>query len=249
MWYNGAMKIEFIPVKTRVVRAPKDDITDILNALAVEEGDIIFITSKILGLHQGRTVKIGDISKEELIRKEASHYLPYHNEKGGFNVNLTINQNVLIPAAGIDESNAGGYYVMWPEELDKLCREIRKRLMEKHHLKRLGVVATDSHTTPLRWGVTGITIGLAGVEPLRDIRGEPDLYGRPMEVTKVNLIDPLTGMAVLLMGESTECTPITILRGYAGIPFSDTASMDDFKIASDTDLYSPLLAVLDETKH
>ena len=64
--------------------------------------------------------------------------------------------------------------------------------MDKHHLTQLGVVATDSHTTPLRWGVTGIAIGLAGVEPLRDIRGEPDLFGRLMHLTKVDLIDPLT---------------------------------------------------------
>lgn len=237
------MKLEFIPIKTRIVRAPKDDITDILDSLELKDGDIIFITSKILGLHQGRTAKIGTITKEDLIKKEATHYLPYHNEKDGFNVNLTINQNVLIPAAGIDESNANGYYVMWPKNPDQLCQDIRTYLMKKHRLKHLGVVATDSHTTPLRWGVTGITIGLAGVEPLKDIRGEPDLFGRPMEVTKVNLIDPLSGMAVLLMGESTECTPITILRGYKNIPFSDTASMSDFKITPETDLYSPLLSV------
>lgn len=243
------MKLDFIPVKTRIVHAPKDDITDIIDSLDIKDGDIIFITSKILGLHQGRTAKIGTIAKEDLIKQESTHYLPYHNDKGGFNVNLTINQNILIPAAGIDESNVDGYYAMWPQDPDALCREIRTRLIHRHHLQNLGVIVTDSHTTPLRWGVTGITIGLAGVEPLRDIRGEPDLFGRPMEVTKVNLIDPLTSIAVLLMGESTECTPIAILRDYQGIPFSDTASMQDFKIDPDTDLYSPLLSVLSPVQH
>lgn len=242
------MKLEFIPVKTRIVHAPRDDISDIIDSLDIMDGDIIFITSKILGLHEGRTIKIGDIDKKDLIRQEATHFLDYNNSAGNFHVNLTINQNVLIPAAGIDESNADGYYVMWPADPDKTCQQIRTHLMKKHHLKKLGVVATDSHTTPLRWGVTGITIGLAGIEPLKDIRGEPDLFGREMEVTKVNLIDPLTSMAVLLMGESNECTPIVILRGYQGTPFSDTASMDDFKIDPATDLYSPLISIMPKIK-
>jgi len=238
------MKIEFLPIKTRVVRPPKDEIWDIVDSLEVQDGDIIFITSKIMGIHQGRTRKIGEISKEELIRSEAERCLPYVNGTGDFHVNLTVNQGVLIPAAGIDESNADGYYVMWPREIDKFCREIRERLKRKFDLKRLGVVSTDSHTMPLRWGVTGMAIGLAGVQPLRDIRGEKDLFGREMRTTQVDLIDPLAAMAVSLMGESDECAPIVILRGYKGIVFDELASMDDFKIAPEMDLYQPLLEVI-----
>ncbi|MBR3115924.1 coenzyme F420-0:L-glutamate ligase [Candidatus Saccharibacteria bacterium] len=238
------MKLNFTPVKTRIVHPPQDDITDILDSLKIKDGDIIFITSKILGIAEGRTAKIGTVAKETLIEQESERYLPYVNETGDFHVNLTVTQNVLIPAAGIDESNADGYYVMWPKHPDATCRTIRHYLMDKHHLTQLGVVATDSHTTPLRWGVTGIAIGLAGVEPLRDIRGEPDLFGRLMHLTKVDLIDPLTSMAVLLMGESNECTPIVILHDYQGIPFSDHASMDEFKISPSEDIYQPLIKAL-----
>ena len=117
-------------------------------------------------------------------------------------------------------------------------------LNEKNGLKNLGVIATDSHTTPLRWGVTGITIGLAGVEPLEDICGKKDLFGREMQITKINLIDPLTSMAVLLMGESNESTPIVVLRNYKGIKFSDNGSMADFKIEPEMDLYRPLIEVI-----
>ncbi|MBQ3473907.1 coenzyme F420-0:L-glutamate ligase [Candidatus Saccharibacteria bacterium] len=242
------MKLEFIPIKTRVVHPPKDDITDIIDSLEIKDGDIVFITSKIMGISEGRTVKADSIEKEELIKREAERYLPFVNTTGDFHVNLSVTQNVLIPAAGIDESNADGYFVMWPKNPDKSCREIREYLMKKHGVRRLGVVSTDSHTTPLRWGVTGITIGLAGIEPLRDIRGEADLFGRLMHVTKVDLIDPLTSMAVLLMGESDEGTPIVILRGYEGIPFSDEASMDDFKIMPEEDLYRPLIETIPKVK-
>jgi F420-0:gamma-glutamyl ligase len=237
------MKLNFIPVKTRVVQPPRDEIWDIIDDLEVRDGDIIFITSKILGIHQGRTVKIADADKESLIREEAEYMLPYVH-RAGFKVNLTITDGVLIAAAGIDESNSNGYYVMWPKNADRLCAEIRDRLIRKHGLKKLGVVTTDSHTTPLRWGVIGITIGLAGVEPLEDIRGHSDIFGRPMEVTQVNRIDALAGMAVLLMGEAAETRPIVILREYKNIVFSKHASMQDFKIAPDDDIYQPLLDVI-----
>jgi len=237
------MLLNFIPIKTRVVMPPQDEIWDIVDGLEVEEGDIVFITSKILGIHEGRTVKMGDVEKEELIRREAEFWLPYAH-RAGFKTNLTITQNVLIPAAGIDESNSNGYYVMWPENPDALCAEIRTRLMQKYGLTKLGVVTTDSHTTPLRWGVTGIAIGLAGVEPLEDIRGNKDIFGRSMKVTQVNRIDALAGMATLLMGESAETRPIVILRGYEGIVFSDEASMQDFKILPEDDIYQPLLDVM-----
>lgn len=235
------MNLNFIPVKTRIVHPPKDDIKDIINGLKLKDGDIIFITSKILGLAEGRTVKIGGIEKATLIKQESERYLPYFNETGNFHVNLTVTQNILIPAAGIDESNADGYYVMWPQNPDATCQKIHDHLVKKHHISNLGVVATDSHTTPLRWGVTGIAIGFAGIEPLKDIRGKLDLFGRPMQITKVNIIDALTAMAVLLMGESNECTPIVILRDFNKISFSDTASMADLKISPAEDLYQPLI--------
>jgi len=240
--------MNFIPIKTRIVMPPKDEIWDILDGLDVKDGDVVFITSKILAIHQGRCVK--GVDKEALIKQECTHYLPYKHH-AGFMVNLTVVDNILIPSAGIDESNADGHYILWPKDVDKLCTEIRRRLMKRHGLKNLGVVSTDSHTTPLRWGVTGITTGLAGVEPLRDLRGESDIFGRKMGVTKVNIIDALAGAAVLFMGEAAEQIPIVILRGYpsgrsanAGIKFSDTASMKDFTIAPEDDLYSPLIDMM-----
>lgn len=213
----------------------------------LKEKDILFITSKILAIHQGRCIPIDSVSKMELIKQEASHYLPYQN-KLGFNVNLTITDNILIAAAGIDESNADNHYILWPENVDELCREIRDYLCVKNKIRELGVVSTDSHTTPLRYGVIGITTGLSGIEPVRDFRGKPDLFGRLMHITKVNQIDPLSAMAVLLMGETNECTPMVLLRGHHQIVFNKEASMKDFKISAEVDLYSPLLAVIPENK-
>ena len=239
------MSFNFTPIKTRLVHPPKDDIYDILDSLpALEEKDIVFITSKILGIHQGRCVPCEGTDKTELIRQEADRYLSYEHPSG-FNVNLTVTDNVLIPAAGIDASNADGYYIMWPKNTDALCAEIRSFLCEKNGIKDLGVVATDSHTTPLRYGVTGISVGISGVEPLKDFRGQKDLFGRELKVTQVDQIDALAAMAVLLMGESDECTPIVLLRGWDKIVFNEKASMRDFKISPEEDLYTPLLSVME----
>ena len=239
------MNLEFIPVKTRIVNPPKDEIWDIIDSLKIEDGDIIFITSKILSIHQGRTVKItSETTKEELAKRESERFLHYQNESEGFSANITITDNNLILSAGIDASNAADHYILWPKNVDELCKEIREHIINKTGVKNLGVVATDSHSSPLRLGVTGFTIGLSGVEPLSDIRGEKDLFGRELHITMVNEIDPLTSMAVLLMGESSECTPIVILRNYRKIKFNKNASMKDLKVSPEQDIYAPLLKII-----
>lgn len=238
------MSFEFIPIRTRLVRPPKDEIWDILDSLPeLKEKDIVFITSKILAIHQGRCVPCAQADKTELIRREADRYLSYEHPSG-FNVNLTVTDNILIPAAGIDASNADGHYILWPENPDALCAGIRAHLCQKNNIKDLGIISTDSHTTPLRYGVTGISTGLAGVEPLKDFRGQKDLFGRELALTQVNQIDALCAMAVLLMGESDECTPVVLLRGWDKIVFNENASMKDFKINPEDDLYTPLLSVM-----
>ena len=133
---------------------------------------------------------------------------------------------------------------MWPKDTDALCSEIRSFLCQKNNIDDLGVVATDSHTTPLRYGVTGISVGISGVEPLKDFRGHKDLFGRELKLTHVDEIDALAAMAVLLMGESDECTPIVLLRGWDKIVFNENGSMKDFKISPEQDLYTPLLSVM-----
>lgn len=239
------MNLEFIPVKTRIVTPPKDEIWDIIDNLKIEDSDIIFITSKILSIHQGRTVKITPgLQKNELAKNEAEKYLEYYNEKENFHANLTVTDGNLILSAGIDASNAADHYILWPKNVDELCKEIREHIINKTGITNLGVVATDSHSSPLRLGVTGFTIGLSGVEPLSDIRGKKDLFGRKLHITMINEIDPLTSMAVLLMGESSECTPIVILRNYRKIKFNKNASMKDLKVSPEQDIYAPLLKII-----
>src|ERR1051325_1315468 len=106
--------MKFIPVKTRKFLPPKDDIFLLLNNIPkLKNGDVVFITSKILAIHQGRSLKIQETrSKNQIIKKEADYSLPRH-KIAGTDIILTIKDYTLVPSAGIDESNGSGYYIFW----------------------------------------------------------------------------------------------------------------------------------------
>jgi F420-0:gamma-glutamyl ligase len=158
--------MKFLPIKTRQLLPPKENIYKILDKHLpkLKEGDVLLIASKILALHQGRCIKVSDVEKSALIKKEADYLLPKHKIKGS-DIILTIKDSTLIPSAGIDESNGNGYYILWPKNTNQLCKKICGYLKKKFKIKKLAVIATDSHTTPLRWGTMGISIGFFGIEP------------------------------------------------------------------------------------
>lgn len=236
--------MNFIKVKTRPLLPPKDNIYGVLykHLPKLKEGDVVFITSKILAIHQGRCVKIGPkINKDKLIIHEADRYIPRSKSPGNFL--LTIKDYTLIPSAGIDESNANGHYILWPKNTVKLLKEICQYLKKRHKIKKLAIIATDSHTTPLRWGVTGISTGFFGMKPLYDYRGKKDIFGRKLKFTKTNIVDALSATAVLLMGEGSEQTPIIIARGLDFIKFTNKDRYKDIVVDPEEDIYSPLLKV------
>ena len=233
--------MKFIPVKTRAIMPPRDNIYPILDTSlkTLKEGDVLFITSKVLAIHQGRCVMVAPGIKERLIKKEAERYAPSHL-RSWKNLYLTIKEHTLIANAGIDESNANGYYVLWPRGSTKLAKEIRAYLQKKFHIKKLAVVVTDSHIIPLRHGTFGISIGFYGMKPLYDYRGTPDIFGRLLKHTTKNIVDALAAMAVLLMGEGNEQTPMMVLRGAKFIVFTDKDTHRQSVVAPKNDLYAPL---------
>lgn len=233
--------LQFLPIKTRVFLPPKDNIYDLLSKLPkLREGDIVFITSKVLAIAQGRTVKIEEkINKDRLIKAEADSYIPRTRVPNKYTI-LTIKNNTLIASAGIDESNADGYYVLWPNNIQKHLKEIWAFLRSRHGIKKLGVVTTDSHLQPMHRGTIGISIGAYGIEPLKDYRGQPDIFGRKLKVTQTNVIDGLAATAVLLMGEGRENQPLLIVR-KAPIVFTNRASYHKLTIPAKEDIYYPLL--------
>ena len=204
--------MKFFKVKTRKVVPPKDSIYDILDKLKLKDKDVLVITSKILGIHQGRGIKISDkVDKRQLVKREADYFMKSaHVSQRKFN--LTIIYNTFLASAGIDESNGNGYYVLLPKNVNKLLKEFWRHLRKKNKIKNLGLIATDSQSVPLRRGTLGVAIGFYGFEPQKDYIGKPDIFGRKLKYTKTDIPDALASGANLVMGEGDECTPVCIVR-------------------------------------
>lgn len=240
--------MNFIKIKTKTILPPKDDFYKIIDEFLppLSEGDVLFITSKVLAIHQGRCVKITDeTQKDELIKQEAEKFIP-RKQSVNESVILTIKEHTLLPSAGIDESNGDGYYIFWPENINALAKEICDYLKKKFNIKKLAIVITDSHCTPLRYGVIGTSIGFYGLEPQKDYRGEKDIFGRLIQMALSNIVDAVSAIAVLLMGEGSEKTPMIIMRNADFIKFTDKDTYQDFVIPEKEDIYYPLLKRFDE---
>jgi coenzyme F420-0:L-glutamate ligase/coenzyme F420-1:gamma-L-glutamate ligase len=214
-----------------------DDLTliiiDALNELgiALEDSDIIAVSEKIVAKAEGRLVKLDEIEPSEkaielaeksekepegveLILQESKEVL----HVGEFIV-VETHHGFVCASAGIDHSNVQeGYAKLLPEDPDASAAKLREGL-EKKSGKRLGVLIVDSHGRPFRRGAIGVAIGASGIKTLWDRRGDNDLYGRALEVTRVAIGDMLASAASLLMGEASERVPVVVIKGvdFAGV--------------------------------
>jgi len=242
------------PIKTRPFLPPKDDLFDLLQkALSKQtfkEKSILVITSKIVAISQGRCIKIEDVKdKDELIKKEADLYLPREKVPKGW-VMLTMKHNIMIPTAGIDESNANGHYILWPEKPFETARKIYNFVKKEYGLKKFGIIISDSHTVPLRWGTMGIALAYWGFRPLKDYRGTKDIFGRTLKITQSNIADALATAAVLIMGEGKEQTPMAIISDVDFIKFGrfNFLKKNPLAIDREIDIYGPLLNAMEWKK-
>lgn len=208
-----------------------------------DEQSVLAVTSKIIAICQGRTVPVGEADKETLIEQEADFFIP--PDENRYHVALTIKDSILAPNAGIDESNGNGYYVLWPHEPYAVANGVRAYLRQRFSLRRAGVIITDSHTTPLRWGVTGMAIAYSGFQPLKSYIGSEDLFGRELRYSTVNVADALAAAAVLVMGEGDEQTPLAVITDIPFVCFKDrdptAEEVQRLRIDIEADLYGPLL--------
>ncbi len=235
-----------VAIKTEKVKAGSIGLFELLDKYVekLEEGSILAVSSKVVAICEGRVTPVENSDKDELIKQEADFYLP--KEENKYNLFLTIKNNILAVSGGIDESNTGGFYVLWPEDSQKSANAIREHFVKKFGLKEFGVIITDSKTTPLRWGVTGISIAHSGFAALNDLIGTPDIFGRQLKMTKVAISDALGAAAALSGGEGNEQTPIVVITDVPFVKFQDRnptqQEIDDLKISIDDDVYAPVLS-------
>lgn len=232
-------------VETERVEQPQDLCAFVDKFLPpLEERTIVAVTSKIVSICEGRTVPKASVSKEELVKQEADFVIP-NPEASDHRIMLTYKNHLLIPSAGIDESNGNGQFILYPKDPFRSMRMLWEHLRRKHTLKELGVLMTDSRTTPLRSGVTGVALAWQGFRPTTSYIGKPDLFGQPLRVTNINVADALAVSAVFAMGESSECTPLARITEAPHVMFDDKEHhAEELCIDPKEDLYRPMVRSL-----
>lgn len=215
-------------VKTHRITTKDRDLLIVLDRYIknLKEGSIVVIVSKIVAITQGRVVKpMSEEEKDNLIKSESQKFIPKeHNKYGLF---VTIVDDHLTYSAGIDESNADGMYVLWPENPGAVASKVRKYLRKKFRIKKVGVIITDMIALPMRWGVIYGEIAWSGFAPLKDLTGKPDIFGREFRFTKVGILNGLAAAAGVVMGEGSEQTPIGIITDIPFVEFSDRDPTDE----------------------
>lgn len=212
-----AIKTELVSPGSKTIFEFLDDSID-----HIPEKSVVAITSKVISLAENRVVPAGSVDKKKLVIAEAEWYcdLPLLDDRYKSH---TINHSTYIPSSGIDESNGGDNYILWPQDPQDSAVKIWQHLKKRFGLKDLGIVITDSTIGLSRWGVIGIAIGYCGFVPVKDYVGQPDLFGRPFEVSQSNIAGGLAAAAVLAMGEGTEQTPIALIEQAELVEFTQNS--------------------------
>lgn len=201
--------------------------------LPIQDGDIFVIAQKVVSKSENRLVNLNDVKPGSQALEIALEC-----EKDPRLVELILNESncVLrkIPGtiivehrlgfvcanAGIDHSNVKGpdrnpedWVLLLPRDPDDSADKIRKSLQLKYQVA-LGVLIIDSHGRAWRNGIVGVSIGMAGVPGVVDLRGAPDLFDYSLRITQVGAADELAAAASLVMGQADEGTPIVHVHGF-----------------------------------
>jgi coenzyme F420-0:L-glutamate ligase/coenzyme F420-1:gamma-L-glutamate ligase len=203
------------------------------------DDDVLVVTQKVVSKAEDRLVDLGSEEPSALARDWADRW-----EKDPRQVELVLRESASIVRmgpggliisrtrhglvcanAGVDVSNVGGGDVasLLPVDPDASAGRIRARVRERTGAAP-AVIISDSFGRPWRNGIVNVAIGSAGIEPLHDLRGEPDVAGREMKATILAVADELASAADLAGGK-VEQRPVVVVRGYAWRP-SDAGAAD-----------------------
>ena len=190
----------------------------------LQDRDVLVVAQKAVSKVEGRIVRLddvepsararelagkGDASRIEVVLQEAKHIV---RTRGSLVIAETPH-GFVCASAGVDASNAPepGTLVLLPLDPDGSADRLRERLRELTG-REVGVVVSDSFGRPWRQGTTDVAIGAAGVEVLRDLKGERDPTGYELKSTVIAIADEIAGAAELVMGK-LDRTPVAIVRG------------------------------------
>lgn len=209
------MTIQIIPVEGIGEVGKGEDIASTIRAAldasggALEDGDVVVVTHKIVSKAEGSVVElIDDAQYRQLVLDQSTAVL---RRRGDLVITQT-KHGFICANAGVDRSNVpGDQAVLLPVDPDSAAHGIRKALQRQTGL-RVAVVITDTFGRAWRRGLCDVAIGVSGIPAIMDLRGTTDMQGRVLEVTEVAVADEIAAAADLAMGKAT-AIPVAIVRG------------------------------------
>jgi coenzyme F420-0:L-glutamate ligase / coenzyme F420-1:gamma-L-glutamate ligase len=143
-------------------------------------------------------------------------------------------QGFICASAGVDTSNAPepGMLVLLPEDADASARALRNRFHEVTG-RIVGVLVTDSFGRPWRQGTIDVALGAAGIEVMRDLRGQRDRVGHELHATMIAVADEIASAAELVMGKLDDI-PAAVVRG---LDVAGDGRAHDLVIPEERDLF------------
>jgi coenzyme F420-0:L-glutamate ligase/coenzyme F420-1:gamma-L-glutamate ligase len=212
---------------------PGDDLAQIILASIekadweLQNGDVLVMAQKIVSKAENRIVDLttvipslraielaAEVQKDarlvELILSESETVV----RRGPGVLIVEHKLGFVMANAGIDRSNVNGedHALLLPLDPDRSATAIRRAIAARIGID-VGVLIIDSFGRAWRNGTIGTAIGASGVPTLLDLRGRPDLFGRPLETTEVGWADELAAAASLMMGQAGEGRPVILVRG------------------------------------
>ena len=196
------------------------------NRLKLKNKDVLVITQKIISKSENRLVHENNViptqsakklSKQigkssiltQLILDESQRII---KKKYGVIITET-NHGFICANSGIDQSNIPqNYFCLLPINPDKSAKKIRIALEREFNVK-IGVIISDTFGRPFRSGQTDVAIGVSGISPLLNYKGQKDSFKKNINATSIAIADELASSAELVLGKTNK-SPIALIRGY-----------------------------------
>jgi coenzyme F420-0:L-glutamate ligase / coenzyme F420-1:gamma-L-glutamate ligase len=234
--------LQVLPVRGIGDVTPGADLAAMITAAApwLADADVLVVTSKIVSKAEGRLVDVPADGPERAAAREDVLALETARPvaRRGQTRIVQTHHGFVMASAGIDASNVERTrLVLLPKDPDASARALRQALRERHGLD-VAVVVSDTMGRPWRNGLTDVALGAAGVDALRDHRGEVDPYGNELHLTQMAVVDELSAAGELVKGKCDQ-VPVAVVRGYlTRVPPRDGDGAAALVRAADQDLFS-----------
>lgn len=197
--------------------------------LQFQTDDVLVVAQKVVSKTEGRLVELrgvqpspfaeslaatlgGPLAKDpraiEVVLRESRRIVRMDS---GLIISET-HHGYVCANAGVDSSNVpAGFLCLLPVDPDASAARLREEIRAAGG-DDVAVIISDTFGRPWREGLTNVALGVAGLTPLQDYRGQKDEHGHTLSATVIATADELAAAAELLMGKMAR-RPAVVIRG------------------------------------